>query len=89
MTVRRLHVPEGDIDVSYTPTLYEIVYGPRSVPSQDSFLYLLDRALEANTVMARSAALAGDHHGEALHHSEINKLLTIRETDEQCKERPR
>nr|WP_145482715.1 MULTISPECIES: hypothetical protein [Streptomyces] len=64
-----------------TLTLYEIVYGPRVTAADDDFLHLLDRALEANTAMARSAALVGNRREEARCHREINKLLAIREAE--------
>lgn len=60
--------------------LYEIVYGPRAAKATD-FFTLLHRALEANVVMARGYALAGDRVNEALTHREINKLLDLRERD--------
>ena len=61
-------------------TLHEIVYGPRAAAGA-GLLAVLDRALEANVVMAGACALAGDRVNEALRHHEINLLLDLRERE--------
>jgi hypothetical protein len=61
-------------------TLYEIVYGPRAAEGA-GLVTVLERALEANVVMARGYALAGDRVNEAARHREINQLLDLRERE--------
>ncbi|MFE0472448.1 hypothetical protein ACFW2V_12625 [Streptomyces sp. NPDC058947] len=56
-----------------SPTVYEIVNGPREERGDT-----IDRALVANVALAREAALLRDADAESDYHEGINDLLDLR-----------